>query len=249
MKFLFYACLLMLCAGVSHAIDRPNTGTLMRVDTRPPDEIFRVGFSPFGRNNSVRDHARGVSCVGRNEDSAFISTTTDPEYAGNYARRLLSLTGRPAYVYLIDSTDNFYNMATSLNNIGYTAGIHDARQQSEWISDGAIPADSIRGVRVYTTNASPPIISNPGYVFRPPSINDSPYISRGQHLPGSHSVLANMTPLVGACMSASVYCRTSKRGDSATAHTRQTCSHVEPYSTNWLPIPVNEIAQYGKDEL
>ncbi|MGK0706917.1 scabin-related ADP-ribosyltransferase [Yokenella regensburgei] len=140
------------------ANDVPNTGVLYRVDTRSPDEIFAIGFRSFGGNDSIRDHSRGVSCVGRNENSAFISTSSDPEYAGNYARRLYSQTSAPVYVYIITSRSNFYNMALSLENSGYTAGIGNARTQSEWIAYNSIPNTTIRGVRTYTGSSTPPVV-------------------------------------------------------------------------------------------
>ncbi|HHH1997667.1 TPA: hypothetical protein ACPY8P_003960, partial [Yersinia enterocolitica] len=214
------------------ANDEPNKGTLFRVDTRNSTEIFSAGFSPFGNNDNIRDHSRGVSCIGRNENSAFISTTSSSEYAANYARRLVTLRNEPVYVYVFDSTASYYNMALSLTNMGYSAGVNDARTQSEWISYGAIPSSSIRGVRVYTGPETPAVIPNPNYIPRTPVINNQPYISEQQNsLPGIGGILANLSPLVGACMAATVSCFNPNGFKNRSS---DSCGFIEPYRKNTI---------------
>ncbi|WP_429180103.1 scabin-related ADP-ribosyltransferase [Aeromonas salmonicida] len=234
MKHLIVSAIFIFFSQNLLAYDMPNTGSLFRVDTRSYTEIFSNGLSPFGNNDSVRDHSRGVSCIGRGQDSAFISTTSDPEYAGTYARRLVALRNAPVYVYIFDSTARFYNMASSLSHAGYTAGINDARTQSEWISHGLIPASSIIGVRIYTGEQTPAMIHNPNYVSQTPSINNAPYTSDGQYsLPGTANVYANLAPLVSACMAATLSCFNPsglkrKSGD--------TCNYIEPYKKETVLI-------------
>ncbi|KAF1366643.1 scabin-related ADP-ribosyltransferase [Yokenella regensburgei] len=216
------------------ANDVPNTGVLYRVDTRSPDEIFAIGFRSFGGNDSIRDHSRGVSCVGRNENSAFISTSSDPEYAGNYARRLYSQTSAPVYVYIITSRSNFYNMALSLENSGYTAGIGNARTQSEWIAYNSIPNTTIRGVRTYTGSSTPPVVTNPSYDDSiSPEVNRSPYIPQTEtNANGTINLQAETRPFVSVCMAATLSCfRPNSIQKKSTA---DSCNFIEPYKTNTL---------------
>jgi hypothetical protein len=202
-----------------------NTGTLYRVDTRGDDVIFLTGFLPFGDNDSVRDHSRGVSCVGRQENSNFISVSSDPEYAGNYARRLISLGHQTVYVYIINSRQNIYNMARSLTASGYSAGLENARVQSEWISRGPIETTSILGVRRYTGITTPPIINNPRYISVPPVINNNPYrsLEGRRDLPGVEDLVANINPRATTCMAATLSCF------SLQSRTSNTCRYIEPY--------------------
>ncbi len=168
----------MVCS-MEFAYAHENNGVLYRVDTRGPDEIFNQGFQSFGNNYSLRDHSRGTSCVGMNRNSGFISTSADPIYAANYARRLTQHTNSPVYVYIITSSSNMYNMAQSLQNISYSAGIHDANTQSEWIAVDRISSSQIRGVRAYVGVETPPVQPNPHFVDPQSVVNTVPYIENG----------------------------------------------------------------------
>jgi pertussis toxin subunit 1 len=205
----------------------PNTGELYRTDTRPPSEIFSQGFSSLGNNDSVRDHSRGASCIGGNQNSGFISMSTDPEYAANYARRLYAQRGTPVYVYIMDSNNNFYNMRDSLYVAGYTAGIRDAEAQSEWIALHAIPNTSIQGVRAYTGAGTPAITPNPHYANQVREINRNPYRSLNENnLSGMASVFVSINPPVTACMAATLSCLGSKDTEQ---DAYQSCGIAEPY--------------------
>lgn len=48
-----------------------------RVDSRPPDVVFREGFRSHGANRNLQQHVRGDSCAAGSRDSAFIATTAD----------------------------------------------------------------------------------------------------------------------------------------------------------------------------
>ncbi|WP_368860199.1 DUF6531 domain-containing protein [Streptomyces fildesensis] len=54
--------------------------TVYRVDTRHPDDIFRIGFEPRGTNMNLEEHVAGVSGTWT-EASGFISTTSSHAYA------------------------------------------------------------------------------------------------------------------------------------------------------------------------
>lgn len=199
-----------------------NNGVLFRVDTRGPDDIFHNGFTSFGENDNVREHSRGRSCAGREQNSAFISVSADPVYTANYARRLYQLTGSEVYVYLIRSTRDMYNMSASLEAVGYSAGIQDAIRQSEWIAHRYIPATTIIGVRIYGDSPPPPVIHNPQLSNESQVINSSPYISLGASIPPILPVYASTRPLVTACMAAMTSCFSSR--DSLS---KSQCRYVE----------------------
>jgi pertussis toxin subunit 1 len=179
---------------------------MFRVDTRDPDAIFKNGFTAFGQNDNLRDHARGTSCTQRDANSNFISTSSDPEYAGNYARRLITRHGPPIYVYKIRPTENFYNMERSLAAIGYEAGIPDARKQSEWVAVNKIEGSQIQAVRVYRSEQTPPFQLNPRYEERRPDANPGVYKQRTSPAPGNNRWLVSQDPLVTASLSATMHC-------------------------------------------
>lgn len=233
---LVFLSIFFMSSTYSLANDVANSGTLYRVDTRSPDEIFSKGFGSFGENDNVRDHSRGVSCVGRAQNSAFISTSSDPEYAGNYARRLYSQTSAPVYVYIITSSSNMYNMASSLEHAGYTAGVENARTQSEWIAHISIPNTSIVGVRVYTGHDTPPVTPNPHYDTNTRSeVNTSPYGSQTvTNANGIYNLLAELRPLVSACMASTMYCFNTNSQFRKTISGE--CNFIEPYDVNTLII-------------
>lgn len=204
-----FAILLMIESSCSFSAK--NTGRLYRVDLRGPDEIFNDGFQSFGDNDDVRDHSRGASCRGRDENSVFISLSADPEYAASYARRLFQLHESPVYVYIINSTHSMYNMTSSLRYINYQAGIRDTETQSEWIAYRSIPPVEVIGVREYSGSDTPAIRYNPiSSRDRQWEINPDPYHS-GQFdsYPGA-PVYAGLRPTVTSCMSASLYCFNSQ---------------------------------------
>jgi len=175
--------------------------------------------------------------VGRAENSVFISTSSDPEYAGNYARRLYSQRAEPVYVYIITSGNTIYNMVRSLENAGYTAGIENARTQSEWIAHGAISNTRIQGVRVYTGSGTPPITHNPNYNNNlRPEVNTSPYTSQsGGNANGVVDFIAERRPLVSGCMAATYSCFSASSRLDKKIHLKM-CAFIETYTANTLLI-------------
>lgn len=198
-----------------------NNGRLFRVDLRVPDDVFNKGFQSLGRNNSLREHSRGTSCRGSEKTSAFISVSADPEYAARYARRLVQVQRGPVYVYIINSTRDMYNMTRSLSQIRYYPGIRDAEKQSEWIAYRTIPREDVIGVREYTTSdTSPPIRYNFNSLSERQSvINPNPYNSVEHDRTYRAPYYARLSPLVTACMAATLYC--------ARQHENNSCSYIE----------------------
>ncbi|CQH06744.1 putative enterotoxin subunit [Yersinia enterocolitica] len=95
-----------------------------RVDTRDYKEIFNDGFYSSGTNDDIVEHLSGRSCRSAESDygdSAFISTTSDRQFAYEYARRILMHmyeNGEPnatVNIYQIRATDNIYSANQSLD--------------------------------------------------------------------------------------------------------------------------------------
>lgn len=226
LSLLFILSIFSVQTIYAFADDVPNKGTVFRVDTRPPDEIFRDGFRSWGDDDNVRDHSSGASCYNHRRESAFVAVTTDPEYAGQYARRLAEQMEGTAYVYIITSRDNMYNFFETLRVAGYQTGLGMAERQSEWIAVGSIAANIISGARAYVhgSQPTPPVIQNPN--FNPglqPQINTQPYIQRtADALPGEVVWEARRNPVIGACMAATLWCsHRSTRSDNAACHFRE----------------------------
>lgn len=103
--------ILLVFSGVSNATD-----FVYRVDSRPPDVIFRDGFHSHGSNLNLQQHIRGYSCVGGSRDSAFIATTTNIDSTYSIARQFFSsstFTGR-LYRYRIRADINYYHLEPSV---------------------------------------------------------------------------------------------------------------------------------------
>ncbi|MBJ7262962.1 MAG: hypothetical protein JHC61_04135 [Burkholderiaceae bacterium] len=175
-----------LVPTVAQAQSAPNTGVLYRMDTRPPEVIFRTGFSSWGTNDNLAEHASGESCsrsagqLGA-RSSAFVATTSNPEFARRLARVAVTLTptGR-TYIYTIRSNDNMYNLAESLR--AYVpqqrtlAAI--AAHQSEWSAYRQIRGEDIVSVTIYRRGYPADYRSNPNYQ------QQRPHINRGVFMPG-----------------------------------------------------------------
>ena len=175
-----------LIPKVPKAQSAPNTGIFYCMNTRPPEVIFRTGFSSWGTNDNLAEHASGESCsrsVGQlgTRSSAFVATTSNPEFARRLARVTVSLTptGR-AYIYTIRSNDNMYDLAESLR--AYVpqqrtlAAI--AAHQSEWSAYRRIQSEDIISVAIYRPGYPADYRSNPNYR------QQRPHINRGVFMPG-----------------------------------------------------------------
>ncbi|HCP1377299.1 scabin-related ADP-ribosyltransferase [Escherichia coli] len=122
-----------------------------RVDSRPPDVVFRDGFRSHGNNRNLPQHIRGDSCAAGSRDSAFIATTSDINETYNIARQYFSnsLFHGQLYRYRIRANNSFYSLAPSvqlLRERGVTFSRFEEimmREQSEIVADGRIPTENI----------------------------------------------------------------------------------------------------------
>lgn len=121
-----------------------------RLDTRPPEEIFRTGFEPWADDVNLIRHVNG------NPFSAYVSTTSDPAMYREFAPITFDLDGiTDVWVYTIRATSNFYNTAGSLDYLRQLPGIspdnralaertyRDFERQHEWSALGGIPRTQI----------------------------------------------------------------------------------------------------------
>ncbi|MFC5720019.1 alpha/beta hydrolase [Streptomyces gamaensis] len=126
---------------------KPPT-VLYRVDTRPPAEVFRDGFSSYGKDLDLEKHARGATTIGnasQARSSGFVSTTSNRAFAIRFSEQLLA--GRPTvYLYEIVPNRSFYNLRSSLQAKGGvdTSLVDHAQAQGEWVATGRIPPDHIK---------------------------------------------------------------------------------------------------------
>ncbi|WP_226470623.1 enterotoxin A family protein [Luteimonas panaciterrae] len=220
---------------------------LYRVDTRPPEEVFNSngGFSPLGTNRSLVAHVRGNTCMQGNATTGYVSVSSDPVWASNYARRLYSqLNGRTVYVYIIRQTNNFYNAARVLSNILVPDHpyMQSAQSQSEWVTSVPVTPDSIYGVREFSERAvdpnyTPPIRRNSVYRDEPSSVNNGTFTPE-EYPPhyGRQPHVVSRTPLVGACLSATLSCISrpgTKKRD--TTSSQPYCASIESILGNVTP--------------
>lgn len=83
---------------------------LKRGDRRPPEDIFKDGFSARGENTNLGSHQGGAN------DTGYISTSTDASQAIKFAKDSAGANGQ-SYVYTIDSAGlHGIDMNASTNN-------------------------------------------------------------------------------------------------------------------------------------
>lgn len=88
-----------------------------RIDERPPDAIFKQGFTANGRNDYLLAHVLGASLVRglpENQRSNFVATTATLQTAYLIAERRWqfnpALRTRPLFIYEIRADQNFYEV-------------------------------------------------------------------------------------------------------------------------------------------
>ncbi|ASG71607.1 TPA: pertussis toxin-like subunit ArtA [Salmonella enterica subsp. enterica serovar Kivu] len=150
---------LMFFSGCASAVD-----FVYRVDSRPPDVIFRDGFGSHGNNRNLQQHIRGDSCAGGSRDSNYIATTSDINETYSIAAVYYSnaaFSGR-LYRYRIRADNSFYSLAPSVDYIE-SRGIQFSyfervmmRLQSEYVAVNSIPIENIQEAveLVYDRNTS-----------------------------------------------------------------------------------------------
>lgn len=149
-----------------------------RVDSRPPDVVFRDGFRAHGENRNLQQHIRGDSCAAGSRDSAFIATTSDINETYNIARQYYSsstFTG-VLYRYRIRADRFFYPLSPSvqyLTSRGVTFSRFEQvmmREQSEVVGVRLIePANIVEAVQLNYNRMTGQVsdgagTSNAGYI-------------------------------------------------------------------------------------
>ncbi|MDA5475081.1 putative AB5 enterotoxin ADP-ribosylating subunit YtxA [Yersinia kristensenii] len=139
-----------------------------RVDTRNYSEIFNNGFYSAGTNDDIIEHLSGRSCRSAESDygdSAFISTTSNRQFAYEYAERVLrhmderGEANAQVNIYQMRATDNMYSAEQTLDFFLLRYG-HESHSEvlriarfsshlSEWIAHRRIEADQIATVTQY----------------------------------------------------------------------------------------------------
>lgn len=143
-----------LIIGASNRNNEPPK-TVYRMDTRPPEVIFENGFENWGDETSLFEHVEGISMgLTDGTGSAYVSTTSDLNYALNFARAV-----RPNvfYIYEIRASNNFYSIYESFNeyaNIeaGYYAIRDNFESSNEYVAYRGIPNQQIIRATEYTMN-------------------------------------------------------------------------------------------------
>lgn len=136
-----------------------------RVDERTPDEIFRTGFEPWGRNDYLLAHVLGeslLSDVPEQQRSYFVATTATLDAAYQIARARWryapALRTAPLYIYEIRATQNFYDVDRYMDAIEQNPPEGENRQviaaarrayryQREWAAAGPIDFRQVRWAR------------------------------------------------------------------------------------------------------
>lgn len=158
-----FGLLLILFSFASSAVQ-----FVYRVDSRPPDVVFRDGFSSHGDNRNLQQHIRGDSCAAGSRDSAFIATTSDINETYNIARQYFtnSLFHGQLYRYRIRTNNIFYSLAPSvqlLRERGVTFTRFEEimmREQSEIVADRRIPTENIAEAVQLTYDRTTGVVSD-----------------------------------------------------------------------------------------
>lgn len=180
----------LLSLGSSQAASQKY---VYRVDDQSPDIVFIRGFQTWGNNINVALHIRGYSASTGSRDSAFISTTTQL----NFAYTFMSLRirpGRPFYIYRIRADENFYSALRTMNHLAtrWNARLDPVThtillRENEYIAYNGIPADHVMEVTTYTINSVTRQIvnegsfSNAGYVDADTGTNENPFTLSDQY--------------------------------------------------------------------
>ncbi|MEX0445144.1 enterotoxin A family protein [Xenorhabdus sp. SGI246] len=193
LKLFSLLCVLFLYISQSYAQQQVNK--VYRMDTRPPERIFRTtggGFSPWGTNNNIVEHVQEYGDIEHAAAaSAFVSTTANEEVAIDWG---VNFENRQTfYIYDIRPTTNFYSVILSLQNLyaqtgntNYLRLINVYEDQEEYVAIRGIAVTQIRGAQEFlydwVSNAyvEGDYISNRVYQDLETTANVGPYISSTQ---------------------------------------------------------------------
>ncbi|MBE8595207.1 enterotoxin A family protein [Xenorhabdus sp. BG5] len=192
LKFLYLLCVVFLYIAQSYA--QPPINIVYRMDFRPLERIIRDGgFRPLGMNDDIAQHVQGVEPQNEADRSAFVATSTDPEFVFEWGADFDD-EHDPFYIYDIRPTSNFYSVVSSLqylyqqtDNNEYRRLINTFGYQSEYVAVGGIDISLVRGVWEYVYDNSThyyvqsgDYIRNPSYQHDITEPNTGPYIQHSQ---------------------------------------------------------------------
>jgi hypothetical protein len=131
------ACASVVAALTSTALeaqpDIPGRPKLVyRVDTLPPQVMFREGQSTNGKVLSLLEHTRGASCINDIPErrSFWLSTTSDRGRAERFLRQQFERAAErgeaapPTWLYTIRTDDSFMSVVNIFQQV-IRAGIHE----------------------------------------------------------------------------------------------------------------------------
>ncbi|MFL4555797.1 putative AB5 enterotoxin ADP-ribosylating subunit YtxA [Yersinia kristensenii] len=198
-----------------------------RVDTRNYSEIFNNGFYSAGTNDDIIEHLSGRSCRSAESDygdSAFISTTSNRQFAYEYAERVLrhmdehGEANAQVNIYQIRATDNMYSAQQTLDFFLLHHGreshseilrvVRFSAHLSEWMTYRRIEADQIATVTQYHLSRGRVhdngLVSNPRFRQTRSSASHRPYdsayfTSPNLRLARMWMMRAGVRPMVSAC--------------------------------------------------
>ncbi|MBW5832162.1 putative AB5 enterotoxin ADP-ribosylating subunit YtxA [Yersinia enterocolitica] len=203
-----------------------------RVDTREYGEIFNNGFYSAGTNDNVIEHLSGRSCRGAESDygdSAFVSTTSNRQFAYEYAERILQHMNErgdanaQVNIYQVRATDNIYSAEQTLDYLLLRYGRESHREilriirytshLSEWMAHRRIEPEQIATVTQYYllrgSVHSNGQLANPRYQQTRSTANISPYdnayfSSQYLRLARIWLLRSGVRPMVSACFGMSM---------------------------------------------
>lgn len=153
-----------------------------RMDKRPPSEIFKHGFKTWGDNDNLFEHVEGISMgITDGSGSAFVSTTSDLQYAIEFAQ---AVRLEEFYIYEIRATDNFYSLNITFTHFaqtdpGYNEILYNFASSNEFAAYHGISNSQIIRATLYTVqnNETLPgqVFENELYQYEVTTANSSPY--------------------------------------------------------------------------
>lgn len=181
MKRLIVLLFFVFASAASHAT------FFYRMDTRPPEDIFRNGFTPGGNHPSIFQHVIGHTCQPGLRATAFIAASANETFAVNWGRENQP-EGTRFYVYRIRASEHFYNAVQSLfhasrqtNDAAYEVAGWMYMAESEWVTPVAIPPEDILGAAEYVSRGRDQAPGHTGVYIpsgardTPGAVNDNPF--------------------------------------------------------------------------
>ncbi|MCY4044355.1 MAG: hypothetical protein OXE99_04685 [Cellvibrionales bacterium] len=120
--------------------DRDPIKYVFRADNRPPEEIFKYGFSPLGNNIDFLYH---LDNAGGRPNRAFISTTKSLEATATF----LTKNHGQDYIYIIENNNDLASIDTYKWFQKHPETKYKYEKEQE-VAFKRIPAESIKGVLV-----------------------------------------------------------------------------------------------------